>query len=70
MLFNEYYFKKMRNLIKILVFFILLTSITSCGKGFFKKVDTREVPISGPERAKKNVREGRGIGLGQIVGAG
>ena len=60
----------MRNLIKILVFFILLTSITSCGKGIFKKVDTREVPISGPERAKKNVREGRGVGLGQMVGRG
>ena len=46
------------------VFF--LTS--SCGKGFFKKVDTRQVPISGPERAKKNVKEGRGVSLGSIIG--
>ena len=26
-------------------------------RSFFKKVDTRQVPISGPERAKKNVKE-------------
>ena len=35
----------------------------SCGG--FKKVDTRKVPISGPERAKKNVKEGRGVSLGK-----
>ena len=33
-------------------------------------MDTRKVPISGPERAKQNVKEGRGVGLGQIVGRG
>ena len=42
-------------------FFFLFSSVVSCGG--FKKVDTRKVPISGPERAKKNVREGRGVGL-------
>ena len=31
-------------------------------------MDTRKVPISGPERAKKNVREGRGVGLKNIIG--
>ena len=31
-------------------------------------MDTRKVPISGPERDKQNVREGRGVGLGQMVG--
>ena len=56
----------MRNLIKIIALFFLFSSVVSCGG--FKKVDTRKVPISGPERAKKNVREGRGVGLGQIVG--
>tara|TARA_B100001564_G_scaffold358403_1_gene376988 strand:+ start:233 stop:748 length:516 start_codon:yes stop_codon:yes gene_type:complete len=56
----------MRNLIKIIACFFLFSSIVSCGG--FKKVDTRKVPISGPERAKKNVREGRGVGLGQVIG--
>ena len=33
-------------------------------------MDTRDVPISGPERAKKNVKEGRGVGLGDMMGIG
>ena len=49
----------MRNFIKIIVCFFLFSLIVSCGG--FKKVDTRKVPISGPERAKKNVKEGRGV---------
>ena len=56
----------MRNFIKIFACFFLFSSIVSCGG--FKKVDTRKVPISGPERAKQNVREGRGVGLGNVIG--
>ena len=56
----------MRNFIKIIALFFLFSSIVSCGG--FKKVDTRKVPISGIERAKKNVKEGRGVGLGQVIG--
>ena len=52
--------------IKIIACFFIFSSIVSCGG--FKKVDTRKVPISGPERAKKNVAEGRGVGLGQTLG--
>ena len=55
----------MRNFIKIIACFILFSSLTSCGG--FKKVDTRKVPISGPERAKQNVKEGRGINLGKAM---
>ena len=58
----------MRNFIKIIACFFLILSIASCGG--FKKVDTRKTPISGIERAKKNVKEGRGVGLGQIVNRG
>ena len=58
----------MRNFFKIIVYFFIFSLLVSCGKGFFKKVDTRKVPISGPERAKQNVREGRGVGLGQVIG--
>ena len=60
----------MRNFFKIIVYFILFSLIVSCGKGFFKKVDTRKVPISGPERAKQNVKEGRGVGLGKMMNRG
>ena len=60
--------KKMRILLKILLYSLVFSLTFSCGKGFFKKVDTRDVPISGPERAKKNVREGRGVGLGDMMG--
>ena len=60
----------MRNLFKIIVYFFVFSMLVSCGKGFFKKVDTRQVPISGPERAKKNVKEGRGVGIGQMIGKG
>ena len=59
---------KMRNFIKIIACFFLILSVASCGG--FKKVDTRKTPISGIERAKKNVKEGRGVGLGQIVNRG
>ena len=58
----------MRNFIKIIACFILFSSLTSCGG--FKKVDTRKVPISGPERAKQNVKEGRGISLGKAMSRG
>ena len=55
----------MRNFIKIIACFILFSLLTSCGG--FQKVDTRKVPISGPERAKQNVKEGRGISLGKAI---
>ena len=60
----------MRNFFKIIVYFFLFSLLVSCGKGFFKKVDTRKVPISGPERAQKNVKEGRGVGLGKMIRGG
>ena len=58
----------MRNFFKIIVYFFLFSVLVSCGKGFFKKVDTRKVPISGPERAKQNIKEGKGVGLGSMMG--
>ena len=58
----------MRNFFRIIVYFFLFSLLVSCGKGFFKKVDTRKVPISGPERAKQNIKEGRGVGLGNMMG--
>ena len=45
-------------------FIILLVSffiISACG--IYKKTDARKVPVSGMERAKKNIEEGRGFRL-------
>ena len=43
----------------------------SCGSAFKpKKVDTRETPIKAEDRAKKNIKEGRGSGLGGLLGVG
>ena len=43
----------------------------SCGSAFKpKKVDTRETPIKAEDRAKKNIKEGRGSGLGGLLGMG
>ena len=56
----------MRNFIKIIVCLFIFSSIVSCGG--FKKVDTRKIPVRGEDRAKQNVKEGRGVGLGAIVG--
>ena len=58
----------MRNFIKIIASFIIFSFIVSCGG--FEKVDTRKVPISGPERAKKNVKEGRAVALGDAFKRG
>ena len=58
----------MRNFIKIIACFFVFSLVVSCGG--FQKVDTRKVPISGPERAKKNVKEGRGIGIGSAITRG
>ena len=58
----------MRNFSRIIVYFFIFSLLFSCGKGFFKKVDTRKVPISGPERAKQNIKEGRGVTLGNVMG--
>ena len=35
---------------------------------FFKKVDTRKIPVSGPERAKKMLLKGRGVSLKGLAG--
>ena len=45
----------------LVLLFLTAVFFTSCGG--LKKVDTRKVPISGIERAKKNVEEGRGVSL-------
>ena len=56
---------------KALLALLTLTILYSCGEAFkHKKVDTREVPINAEERARKNVNEGRGTSLGDLVTGG
>mgnify|MGYP001219428669 FL=1 len=55
--------------IKYLIFFLIFSiAITSCGNKKFG--DTRKTPVNAQERARKNVEEGRGVSLGNIIGGG
>ena len=66
---NNFVTKSMIN--KFIIFTIILVFTTSCGGAFKpKKVDTRETPISAQERARKNVNEGKGTSLGDLVTGG
>tara|TARA_B100001093_G_scaffold492857_1_gene534409 strand:+ start:7164 stop:7676 length:513 start_codon:yes stop_codon:yes gene_type:complete len=55
----------MPNFRKLTLFFLCFLILGSCGG--FKKTDTRKTPISGPERARKNVEEGRGISIKNLT---
>ena len=55
---------------KILFYSIISLLILSCNAIKPKKVDTRETPINAQERAKKNIKEGKGSTLRDIVGGG
>jgi len=58
----------MTKLIKIFLFLTLFSSLVNCGG--FKKVDTRETPVNALERARKNVKEGRGTSVNNILKGG
>ena len=47
---------------------LTLAMLTSCGGAFKpKKVDTRQVPIKGSERSRKNIEEGGGVSLKNVL---
>ena len=55
----------------ILSSLIILSLLTSCGigkkiKDFHEPVDLRNSPLDPDERAKRNIKEGRGISLGSL----
>jgi len=58
--------KKMRPflLLPLLIFLLNCEAIKP------KKVNVRETPINAQERAKKNVKEGRGVSIGTVIGRG
>ena len=49
---------------------LMLTILTSCEAIKPKKVDTRETPIKGSDRSKKNIEEGSGISLKNVLKRG
>ena len=53
---------------RIFTVLFLLIFLNSCGG--LSKTNTREVPTNALERARKNVEEGRGAGLGNILNRG
>lgn len=55
---------------KFFISTIILITLTSCGKDFFKYAPVKETPTKGIERAKKNVEEGRGVSLGGLARGG
>jgi hypothetical protein len=58
-------------MIKKFLILTLIIMLSSCG-GILKpkKVDTRNVPIKAGDRARKNVNEGKGSALGDLIGGG
>ena len=55
------------NIIKNIVFFyFFFIFLNSCGKDFFKYSSSKDNPVRGIERAKKNVSEGRGVSLNKM----
>jgi len=55
--------------LRILTFITILSSLfvtNSCG--LYKKVDQREMPDGASAKARKNIEEGRGAGLGDMLG--
>ena len=50
----------------ILLLLMVLTSFSSCKNRKFGSFENQ--PVNAQERAKKNVKEGRGAGLGQLLG--
>lgn len=53
---------------RILIFSIIGLFLLSCNALKPKKVDTRDTPINAQERARKNIKEGKGTSLKDIIG--
>ena len=53
---------------RILIFSIIGLFLLSCNALKPEKVDTRDTPINAQERARKNIKEGKGTSLKDIIG--
>ena len=62
---KNYIFLKKFSLLPI--FLIILISLNSCGKNFFRSADARKVSPDPRERVQKNLEEGKGFRLNDAV---
>jgi hypothetical protein len=58
-------FFQFTSFLKNFTLLIILVLLVNCSK--FSKTDSRQVPINAQERARKNVEEGRGAGITNIL---
>ena len=56
------------NLVNLLAVFLISSLLISCGG--YKKMEDRDRPLSGPDKARKNIEEGRGASIGSLMGRG
>ncbi len=52
---------------KLSIFLIILISLNSCGNNFFRGADAKKVSPDPRERVKKNLEEGKGFRLNDVV---
>ncbi len=45
---------------------LMLVTLTACG--IYKKVDQREMPDTAQAKARKNIKEGKGVSIGGMIG--
>ena len=55
---------------KFTLFFIILSLLIMNSCGGFKYTPARETPTKGEDRARKNIKEGRGVSLGNAMRRG
>ena len=55
---------------KLSIFLIILISLNSCGNNFFRGADAKKVSPDPRERVKKNLEEGKGFRLNDVVKKG
>ena len=57
---------KFKNFTASILIFLIFFSLNSCG--IYKKVDQRQMPDGAQAKARKNIEEGRGTSLGNVLG--
>ncbi len=55
---------------KLSIFLVILISLNSCGNNFFRGADAKKVSPDPRERVKKNLEEGKGFRLNDVVKKG
>ena len=53
--------------IKLVIFLLMILILSSCSKGFFKPGDARKNPPDPKLRVKKNLEEGKGFRIDNMM---